>query len=60
MCLTIPLYILVIKEFIMSTMYDMSDKARFFVWNYIRTHLDKSDPEPNFRIYEVWQLLYSR
>ena len=24
----------------MSNMYDMSDKARFFVWNYICTHLE--------------------
>ena len=38
----------------MSELYHMSDKARFLVWDYIRRHLDKSDPEPSFAIYEVW------
>lgn len=32
----------------------MSDKAKFLVYDYIMQHLDKSDPTPEFKVYEVW------
>ena len=29
--------------------------AKSIVINYIREHLDKSDPEPEFKVFIVWQ-----
>ena len=33
----------------------MDDKALKIVRDYIREHLDKSDPEPKFEVYMVWK-----
>ena len=33
----------------------MDDKAIQIVEQYIREHLDKSDPEPKFEVYTVWK-----
>jgi uncharacterized protein DUF6275 len=29
------------------------DKAKAIVWDYVMSHLDKSDPIPDFKVYEV-------
>ena len=34
---------------------NMDDKALIIVRNYIREHLDKSDPDPEFEVYTVWK-----
>jgi hypothetical protein len=33
---------------------DLQYKAKVLVWDYVRKHLDKSDPEPTFEVYLVW------
>ena len=33
----------------------MDIKAAMIVTNYIKEHLDKSDPEPYFEVYIVWK-----
>ena len=33
----------------------MDDKAIQIVEQYIREHLDKSDPKPEFEVYTVWK-----
>lgn len=33
----------------------MDNKAIEIVTNYIKGHLDKSDPEPQFEVYTVWK-----
>lgn len=33
----------------------MDDKALAIVTQYIRDHLDKSDPDPEFTVYIVWK-----
>lgn len=33
----------------------MDEKALKLVRNYVLSHLDKSDPNPNFEVYIVWK-----
>ena len=33
----------------------MDDKAKVIVINYIREHLDKSDPKTDFQVFTVWK-----
>lgn len=33
----------------------MDEKALIIVKDYIREHLDKSDPNPEFEVYTVWK-----
>ncbi len=33
----------------------MDERAIQLVHNYVTEHLDKSDPEPKFRVYIVWK-----